>query len=156
MKLVIKNYLLRKGDKKMLKFFSKRKGEKGFTLIELLVVIAIIGILATIVLVSLNAARNKAKDTAIKSALDQARLVAEIYYDDNSSAYTSLSTSVPADMATIATNISSNGGTLVVFSNATDYCAQADLSDASNHCVDNGGFTGAPSAACASDSIGCD
>jgi len=62
--------------------FSKRK---GFTLIELLVVIAIIGILATIVLVSLNSARQKARDTRRISDLRQVALGAEMYYDDNRS-----------------------------------------------------------------------
>ena len=68
----------------MLKFFSRRKGEKGFTLIELLVVIAIIGILATIVLVSLSTAREKARDTRRIGDLRQVSMALEMYYDDES------------------------------------------------------------------------
>jgi len=67
----------------MLKFFSRRKNQRGFTLIELLVVIAIIGILATIVLVSLNTARSKARDVRRVSDLRQLSLALEMYYDDN-------------------------------------------------------------------------
>lgn len=45
--------------------------QKAFTLVELLVVIAIIGLLASIVIISLNSARNKAKYAKAKEEIAQ-------------------------------------------------------------------------------------
>ena len=54
---------------------------KGFTLIELLVVIAIIGILSSVVLASLNSARGKGANAAVKSGMANMRAQAELFYD---------------------------------------------------------------------------
>ena len=64
-----------------------KKFNRGFTLIELLVVIAIIGILSSVVLASLNTARAKGADAAVKSNLNNMRAQAELFYDNNGNTY---------------------------------------------------------------------
>ncbi len=67
---------------------QKSKGQ-GFTLIELLVVIAIIGMLAAVVLVSLNSARAKSRDARRMADVKQIRTALELFYNDNNSYPTS-------------------------------------------------------------------
>ncbi len=55
--------------------------KRGFTLIELLVVIAIIGILSSVVLVSLNSARKKGTDTRVISDVQETRTALESGYN---------------------------------------------------------------------------
>lgn len=64
-----------------------RRGERAFTLVELLVVIAIIGILATIVLVSLNTARIRARDTKRLGDIRQIQLALELFADSKNQVY---------------------------------------------------------------------
>lgn len=65
----------------------KQIQSRGFTLIELLVVIAIIGILASVVLASLNSARDKGEDSAVRANINNIRAQAEIVYDDDNRSY---------------------------------------------------------------------
>jgi prepilin-type N-terminal cleavage/methylation domain-containing protein len=57
--------------------------KKGFTLIELLVVISVIGVLAIIVLSSLNQARSRARDAKRLLDIKTIQQALEIYYLDN-------------------------------------------------------------------------
>lgn len=65
-----------------MKFHSSKS---GFTLIELLVVVAIIGFMSSVVLASLASARLRARDSTIRSNLQQFASLAELEYLDNKS-----------------------------------------------------------------------
>jgi len=61
----------------------KNLKSKGFTIIELLIVIFIIGILATVIYVSLTYMRQKARDAERISDINKIASVLESYYADN-------------------------------------------------------------------------
>ena len=54
---------------------------KGFTLIELLVVVAIISLLSSVVMVSLNSARGKARDARRVADFRNITVAMELYFD---------------------------------------------------------------------------
>jgi prepilin-type N-terminal cleavage/methylation domain-containing protein len=136
--------------------------KRGFTLIELLVVIAIIGILASVVLASLNSARDKGEDAAIRSNLNNARAQAELFYDDADRSYDGVCAAVAsaspggiADLITAATN--AGGGAADADCDDVDgaWAAEKQLSDDNYYCVDStgiatetGGSKGAALTAC--------
>lgn len=141
------------------------KKNKGFTLIELLVVIAIIGVLSSVVFVSLNSARNKAKDSTIKATLSNMRSQVATYYDNNGYGNTGRATFVPptgtpnlfypyggynfceyfsSTLSKVAVDAQQDVY-CTVMSDYDSYEIDTILSNGSIFCVDSDGFSGIPS-----------
>ncbi len=88
----------------------KKHTQRGFTLIELLVVIAIIGILSSVVLASLNSARQKARDARRIADIKQLQLANELYNDTNGAYATALSYLQPTYISVIPLDPSTAAG----------------------------------------------
>jgi len=105
--------------------------KKGFTLIELLVVIAIIGILSSVVLASLNKAREKSRDTRRIADLSSLQLALELYFDDEAN-YPATLNELETEYISAVVDDPLGGAYIYASSEGSDYHLAADLENGDN------------------------
>ena len=100
---------------------TKTHKRSGFTLIELLVVISIIGLLASVVLISLNSARQKSRDAKRIADVKQLATALELYFNDYGGYPPTSSVLAPGYVGQIPTAPTPVDGTCSVASNTYTY-----------------------------------
>lgn len=120
--------------KKLKKAFHKiKKFFRGFTIIEVIVAVSVIGVLASILVVSVSSYINKSKDSKIKAEISEIIGGAGMYYAEN---FTINGYDIPGSF-----DLASSGSDYVFSTNGSDaYVVYAKLSTSDNYwCADSTG-----------------
>ena len=122
--------------------FEKIKNRKSNNLVIIIIVviggIAVLGILASIVLVSLNTARTKGQDASIKGSISSVRAQAEIYFDLNNNSYSGMCSD--GSILNLLRSAEKFQGITPFCNDSKDtYVTVAALSSGNYFCVDNYG-----------------
>jgi prepilin-type N-terminal cleavage/methylation domain-containing protein len=125
--------------------------QKGFTIVELLIVIVVIGILAAITIIAFNGIQDKARQTQVSAAANQAGKKIRLYQVENEAYPSNLATVGIANTSTITYDYTQNGQWFCVSAktasgtsftagaSSTGNCAQLNVSYYNNNAL-----TGSP------------
>ncbi|PIQ92263.1 MAG: hypothetical protein COV70_01020 [Parcubacteria group bacterium CG11_big_fil_rev_8_21_14_0_20_39_22] len=103
-----------------------------------LLFIMIIGIISSVVLASLEEARNKSRDAGIKSILSRARVEAELYYEKNLNSYSDFCIDEQMELL-FGKTFGDKSINYVCNDSSSEYAVSAPVSEGGYYCVDNKG-----------------